>query len=179
MSNRKKRRGDRGLSRGNPPLQPVPPAGQITGPGLSRIQINNVFLPRSAADYEALDRLEPGRAAKILQLQEEMARANLRREEAQTAHRIAMESKQQSHDQRSATWGQVAAWSIAISALAGATYLGAIGQTAASIGMASSVVGAIALAFIQSKRSNAAERIKKMEVVAEAERGLRRLGQGQ
>jgi hypothetical protein len=90
-----------------------------------------------------------------------------------------MESKQQSHDHRSATWGQVAAWSIAISALAGATYLGAIGQTAASIGMASSVVGAIALAFIQSKRSNAAERIKKMEVVAEAERGLRRMGQGQ
>ncbi len=45
--------------------------------------------------------------------------------------------------------------------------------------MASSVVGAIALAFIQSKRSNAAERIKKMEVVAEAERGLRRMGQGQ
>jgi len=41
----------------------------MAGLGLSRIQINNVFLPRSAADYEAIDRLDPGRAAKILQLQ--------------------------------------------------------------------------------------------------------------
>lgn len=175
MSSRNKR--NRNLIPGKTSANPGQPATPIAGPGLSAIQINNVFLPRSAADYEALDRLDPGRAAKILQLQEDTARGNMRREEDQTAHRIGIESKQQAEDHRSARRGQLAAWSIAIVGLGCATYLGAIAQSVACIGVAGSVCTAIALAFIKGKQANADERIKKMELMAEAERRRKRIGQ--
>jgi len=108
-----------------------------------------------------------------------MARGNLRREEDQTAHRIDIESKQQAEDHGSARWGQLAAWSIAIVGLVCATYLGSIGQTTACIGVAGTVCTAIALAFIKGKQANAEERIKKMELMVEAERGRKRIGQAQ
>lgn len=174
MANRKNRKTD--LTRGKVPGNLGQPAPPVPLPNLGRIQINNVFLPRSAEDYERLDRLDPGRTAKILQLQEDVTRANLRREENQTAHRIEIESKQQVQDHRSAWWGQVAAWSIAIVGLGCATYLGVQGQTTACIGVATSVCASIALAFIKGKQANTDERIKKMEMMLEAERGLRRMG---
>jgi len=59
-----------------------------------------------------------------------------------------------------------------------ATYLGVQGQSVACIGVSTSVCGSIALALIKGKQANADERIKKMEMMLEAERGLRRIGQG-
>ncbi|MCE9629550.1 MAG: hypothetical protein K8S94_02355 [Planctomycetia bacterium] len=142
------------------------------------IQINNVFVPHSAAELQAIDHLDPGRAAKILQLQEDWARSQLEREKAQTQHRIALEASQVSHDQRISFRGQWFAWSLGIGGLAGSVALGWIGQTWACVGLSLVVTGAIASAFILGKKATAKERISKLEMLLEAEKQLRKLGVG-
>jgi hypothetical protein len=152
--------------------------GEVHRPAVPSIQINNVFVPHSAAELEAIDQLESGRAARILQLQEDWARSQIEREKSQTQHRISLEASQVGHDQRMAFRGQLFALLLGMSGLLGSVALGWIGQTTACIGLATVVTGAIATAFIVGKTASAKERISKLEILLEAEKQLRKIGGG-